>query len=548
MFKHFIKYNKEYLIGLVLLVAINIVGAYIPLLIKQSIEALQDGASSLPQIVAIVVALALFMAVVRVVSRRVIFGVGRSIEYDFKKDLFNHLITFPPSFFTKQKTGDMISVLTNDVQSMRALGGFAMLNILNSIIAFSVITPVMFSLNAKLTCYLMVLIPCILVLVGLISNKLKTYQEIVLEKLGTMSNFIEQNLSGIHIIRAYAQEDAEINRFEKINNDLLQHYIKLIGTRSVIGPSMKIIASLGFVLLLWIGGQSVLSNDFSLGDFAAYALYIERLIWPIATLGWLVTVFYRAKISSKRINKILNEVPSIRDSKGSAAKSSFDQEILLSKLQARIPKGANVAIVGTIGSGKSILAKKLMHLIELEQGEILIDDIDIKNIKLQSLRSIINMVPQESFLFSTSIKENIAYAKDLSDEEVMNLAKLVNIHEEIMRFPAKYETVVGERGVTLSGGQRQRLAIARALSINPEILVLDDSLSSVDDATADKILHHVEQNRKDKTTIFITHKIKIVEDMDLILVMDKMKIVEQGRHDELLKLESGIYKSLWESQ
>ncbi len=543
------KYKWEYLFGFSLLVAINLLAAYIPQLIKKAIDALSSQMhGEIKSIIIIVLALALVMAVIRTMSRMVVFGIGRSVEYDLKKSLFNHLISMQPNFFTNQKTGDLISIITNDIQSLRAIAGFGMLNIANTIIAFSIIIPLMIDLNPKLTFYFLGLIPLILLFVTLISRKLKKYQAIVLEKLGEMTHFIEQNLSGIHIIKTYAQEESEIQRFSKVNNSLLDNYLKLVKYRSVVGPMMKVIASIGFVLLLYIGGKSIIEESFTLGEFAAYSLYIERLIWPVATLGWLVTVVYRAVISSGRINEVLNEEPSIKDSANAIDKTSFDDEINLKALNCVIKKGATVGIVGTIGSGKSILANKVMHLIDLKESEILIDDIDIKNIKLNSLRSLINLVPQENFLFSTSIKENIAYAKDMSDEEVMELAKKVSIHDEIMSFPKQYETLVGERGVTLSGGQRQRLAIARALAINPEILILDDALSSVDNQTATKIFHNIQENRLGKTTIFITHKIHAIKDADQIIAMDKMQIVESGKHDELMNNQAGIYKMLWESQ
>lgn len=545
------KYFWGYFLGFLLLVGINSLGAYIPQLIKTTINTLQSAGgflqSELNTNVLWIIAMALAMAIMRTISRQVIFGIGRSVEYDFKKTIFNHLITMPPSFFTQQKTGDLISIITNDVQSFRAFFGFAMLNVANTLIAFSIIIPLMVGLNPKLTMYFFMVIPVILFVVTLVSNKLKHYQEIVQEKLGVISGFIEQNLSGIHIIKAYAQEEAEVKRFSQINNDLLGDYINLVKCRSLIGPTMRVIASLGFILLLYIGGKDIIENNFSLGDFAAYSLYIERLIWPVATLGWLVTVFYRASVSGERISNILAMLPSIKNEADALDKKSFDQSIELKSLGCKITKGSSVGLVGTIGSGKSVLANKMMHLTELEDNEILIDGLDIKKVKLEDLRSIVNLVPQENFLFSTSIKENIAYAKDMSNEEIIELAKLVGIHDEIMKFPDQYETVVGERGITLSGGQRQRMAIARALSLDSEVLILDDALSSVDNKTATKILQGIHELRKGKTTIFITHKIHAIKDMDQILVMDKLKVVEQGKHDEIINSPTGVYKSLWEA-
>lgn len=553
---YLVKYKWGYLYGFALLIAINALAAYIPQLIKRGVENLEQLNSikdislikDLDFLILLILVLAIVMAIIRVASRRVIFGIGRSVEYDLKKSIFNHMVIMEPAFFTKQKTGDLISIITNDVQSLRALAGFAMLNIANTLIAFTIIIPLMYKLNSELTLMFLTIVPLILVFVTIISRRLKLYQELVLEKLGELSHFIEQNLSGIHIIKTYAQEDSEINRFSKVNDNLLFNYIKLVKYRSMVGPTMKVIASIGFILLLYIGGKAVISDGFSLGDFAAYSLYIERLIWPVATLGWLVTVIYRAIVSGNRIESILTQEPKIKDQASSIDKNTFENQINLAKLSCKIQKGSTVGVVGTIGSGKSTIAKKIMHLIELEPNEITIDNTDLREIKLSSLRTLINLVLQENFLFSTTIKENIAYAKDLSDEEIMELAKLTNIHDEIMNLPKQYDTVIGERGVTLSGGQRQRIAIARALAINPEILILDDALSSVDNDTASKIFHNIQEMRLGKTTIFITHKIHAIKEADQIIAMDKMKIVESGKHDELIKLESGIYKMLWEAQ
>lgn len=484
------------------------------------------------------------MAFVRVYSRQVIFGIGRQIEFDLKKDIFNHVIKLQPGFFNEQKTGDLISIMSNDVQALRGLGGFAMLNVANTLIAFVIVIPLMFKLHVMLTWYFLALIPVVLLVVFGLSAKIKEFQLKVQEKLGDISNFLEANISGIHIIKSYAQEDTEITRFAGYNNSLKKDYIKLVKVRSLIGPMMRVIASLGFVLLMYIGGQGIISNNFSAGDFAAYSLYIQRLIWPVATLGWLVTIIYRAQVSYKRISEVLAVKPSISDAPGAITKSDFMDSIKLPSLNLEIKQGMNVAVIGTVGSGKSTLAKKLMRLTEIEDGEIFIDGIDIKTITLKSLRNIINLVPQENFLFSTSIHENIAYARDMSREDVIKLAQLVSMHDEIMKLPDAYDAIVGERGLTLSGGQRQRIAIARALALDPQVLILDDALSSLDNDSSEKILKNILDIRHGKTTIFITHKIRIVHNMDLILVMDKMKLVEQGNHKELYLKENSLYRDL----
>ncbi len=523
-----IKYWKGYALGFLLLIGVNLLAAYIPQLVKQAVDFLPQlkqavmPAQELENLLLTIVALAIAMAAVRIFSRQIVFGIGRQVEYDLKKQLFDHIIKFEPKYFSERQTGDLISIITNDVQSIRALAGFAMLNIANTIIAFAVILPLMFQLNVKLTWWFLLLIPTVILFIISLSSKIKTYQQAVQERLGELSSFIERNLSGIHIIKAYAQENAEIERFKKQNYQLRDDYIKLVGVRSLIGPVMKIIASMGFVLLLYIGGEAIISENFSVGDFAAYSLYITRLIWPVATLGWLITVIYRAQVSQKRIKEVLDRKAKIKDPVHAIDKKTFDQEIDLRYLNTKILKGENVAVIGKIASGKTVMANKLMHLSEIKAGEIFIDGTDVIDIKLNSLRSLINLVPQESFLFSTSIAENIAYAVDLKQEEIEELARMLCIHDEIMKFPEGYQSIVGEKGVTVSGGQRQRLAIARAIAINPEVLILDDALSSLDDKTAKEIMDTLLVNRKGKTTIFITHKESIIQDFDKVLVMHEL--------------------------
>lgn len=546
MFKYLTKYYAGYIIGAILLIVTNLLGAYIPQLIKQAVELLKDiNTADLYRVLVWTLILTVIMALVRAWSRQVVFGIGRQVEFDLKKEIFNHLITLQPDFFNTGRTGDLISIITNDVQALRALSGFAMLNMANTFISFVVILPLMFELHAKLTWAFLTLIPIVMFFVVSLSGQLKSYQAVVQEMLGKLSNFIEQNLSGIHIIKAYAQEQAETKRFIVYNNELKDAYLKLVGVRSFIGPVMRVIASIGFVFLLYIGGRSVIDQNFTAGDFAAYSLYIQRLIWPVATLGWMITVVYRAQVSHQRISDVLSIEPTIKDRPEAVDKLHLNDSIELRLLGVSIHKGSNVAVIGTIGSGKSILAHKLMHLKELADNEILIDGVDLNDIELNSLRTMINLVLQEDFLFSTSIYENIAYAKDLSEGEVIKFAKLVNIHDEIMKLPNAYQSIVGERGVTLSGGQRQRIAIARALALGSEVLILDDALSSLDNTSSALVLKNILALRKGLTTIFVTHKIPIVKDMDQIFVMDKFKVVESGTHLALMQGET-LYRELVE--
>lgn len=563
------------------LVIVNAIGAYIPLRIKEAIEFLQEGSTSLQgelsslrgeaeaihlsfswvdcfglcprndtgfdqslySLLISILILAAIMAIFRILSRQIIFGLGRQVEFDLKKNIFNHLVKQEMDYFSKKRTGDLISIITNDVQSIRALAGFATLNVFNTVIAFAVTLPPMFSLDVTLTWAFLCLVPMVILSVILLSDKIKKYQDLVQQRLGDVSNFLEQNISGMAIIKSYAQENNEIKRFTHENDRLKKDYLKLVAIRSFIGPVMRTIASLGLILLLYFGGKGVIESRFDLGDFAAYALYVQRLIWPVASFGWLITVVYRAQVSQKRINTVLKREAVIRDASDAVEKNTIDSKIELNELNEEINAGETITIVGTIASGKSYLANQMMRLFELEDQQIKIDDQCIKKIKLSSLRTLVNLVPQETFLFSTSIRENIAYAADLSDKEVESLAKAVCLHDEILAFPNGYKTVVGEKGITLSGGQKQRVAIARALALNPEILIFDDAFSSLDNLSAKKILENIRDLRHGKTTIFITHKVQISELSDRIFVMDKFKIVEAGTYEEL-KAKGGLFAEL----
>lgn len=536
------------MIGALLLLAVNLIGIYIPLKIKTLIDVLTktNSQSFILKGVLIVIAWALVMAFFRVCSRQIVFGLGRQVEFDLKKQIFDHLLTFEINYFSKQRTGDLISIITNDVQSIRALAGFSILNIFNTVIAFAVTLPLMFDLNVNLTWAFLCLIPLVIFSVISLSDKIKRFQDQVQQSLGNISNFLEQNISGIAIVKSYAQEKTELERFSVENETLKQDYLKLVAIRSFIGPVMRAIASFGLVLLLFFGGKAVLELSFSAGDFAAYALLMQRLIWPVASFGWLITVLYRAQVSKKRIDSVLKRQPVICDSVDAISKNDFKEKIVFKNLNQEIKKGETISIVGKIASGKSFFANQLLRLFELEHQAVLLDGICLKQIKLSSLRKIFNLVPQETFLFSTSIKENIAYAKELSETEVITLAKLVDLHEEILDFAKGYDTIVGEKGITLSGGQKQRIAIARALALDPEVLILDDAFSSLDNISAKKILKNILDLRQNKTTIFITHKVEITELTDRVFVMDAFKISTAGSFHEL-KANSKLFNDLLEN-
>ncbi|MCE2928628.1 MAG: ABC transporter ATP-binding protein/permease [Candidatus Caenarcaniphilales bacterium] len=518
LISYMLKYKSQYLWGFFLLLIVNLLAAYIPDQIRKIIDHGIIERKAVTDWVFLVSFLVLIMAIIRILSRQEIFGIGRQVEFDLKQKLFEHLVKLEPGFYLNRRSGELISIITNDIQSIRALAGFGMLNVANTLISFATILPLMFIAHVKLTWCFLSLIPVVIFFVVALSSNIKKFQDLVQIRLAEMSSFLEQNFSGIYIIKAFAQELFEFSRFDTYNQNLKADYLKLVTLRSFIGPVMRVIASLGFVLLLYFGGLGIENRTFSAGDFAAYSLYIQRLLWPIATLGWIITIIYRAQVSTRRIEEILSTKAQIIDRANAISKRTFDHEIFLGgNINKKIPKATVFAITGKVASGKTTLVSKMVRLLEPSDGEILLDNTDVKNIKLEDLRRLIVLIPQDSFMFPLSVEDNIRYASNISDEQVRHLASLVLMDKEIDVMPEGYASIVGEGGITLSGGQRQRLAIARALALEPEILILDDSFANLDSNTASQILDEILLIRKNKTTILISQQTMISEKADFNL-------------------------------
>ncbi len=549
--------------GIVALLLVNIVGVYIPLLIRNAVNDLQ-GDITFIQITSqaiLVIVLASIMWVMRMASRILIFGVGRQVEFDLKQKIFDHLLTLEQSYFSNSRIGDLINRATSDVDNIRRLLGFAVLSIANTLFAYSLTIPVMLLISPRLTLLSVSVYPVMLILVQMFSGKLRDQQIAVQEKLSNISDLIQEDMSGISLIKIYAQEGNERQAFSIYNLDLLEANLDLAKTRNTIFPLLGGLASLSLLILIAFGDQAIARGELNVGDFVALVLYVERLVFPTALLGFTITAYQRGEVSVDRIESILNVEPIIQN---------HSDPILLSKpvkgwISARhlrytypgskvpalddvnftIQPGETIAIVGPIGSGKSTLANAIPRLLNINIDQLFIDGQDITQVKLSQLRSAIAYVPQESFLFSTTIKNNISYGDPLAkDDQITAAAQLAQIHQEVLNFPQQYETVVGERGITLSGGQRQRAALARALVMDAPILILDDALSSVDNQTATEILNNLTTGTQRKTVLFISHQMSAAATADKILVMDQGKIVQTGTHRELLQ-QQGLYQSLW---
>ena len=551
-------------LGVLALFVVNAVGVYIPLLIRNIIDKLQVTFSfeQVLHYVALIVVLSSIMWVIRMVSRIALFGVGRQVEFDLKQKIFQHLLRLEPAYFAANTAGDLINRATSDVDNIRRLLGFAVLSIANTLFAYALTLPVMLSINVELTIAAIAVYPFMLILVQLFSDRLRKEQLEVQEELSTMSELIQEDMSGMALIKIYAQEENERRAFRQNNQQLLEANLKLAKTRNTLFPLVGGLAYFSLLILLWLGAGRIASGALTIGDFLALLLYVERLVFPTALLGFTITAYQRGEVSIDRIESILTVTPKIQDSNNAI---HLPLELVLGELTARhlsytypgsttpalkdinftIQPGETVAIVGPIGCGKSTLANALPHLLDIEPGQLFLDGYDITQLRLPDLRSAIAYVPQDSFLFSTSIKNNIRYGDPLSEQsEVEYSAKQAQVQPEILNFPQQYETIVGERGITLSGGQRQRTALARALLVDAPVLILDDALSSVDNQTATDILNNLSQGTQRKTVVFISHQLSATATADRIFVMDKGEIVQAGTHTELLQ-QSGLYRSLW---
>ncbi len=554
---------RDLALGVIALFAVNAIGTYIPWLIRGAVDELTVTFTTerVVRDVWIVIVLASVMWVIRMASRMWLFGLGRQVEFDLKQKLFTHLLKLSPSYFASNSVGNLISIATSDVENIRRLLGFAILSLINTVFAYAMTLPLMLAIDIKLSLLSLAVYPLMFMVVQTFSGQLRDQQQQVQEELATMSSLLQEDLNGMALIKTYAQEANERRAFHHLNQNLLEANIKLAKTRNLLFPALGGIASVSLLVLLWVGGGMLAepNSGFTVGKLIALIIYVERLIFPTALLGFVLTTYQRGQVSITRVEQILEEPPAIADRFDA---SSIDIATIKGRIEARhltyqypdspkpalldvnfeIAPGETVAVIGAVGSGKSTLANVLPRLLDIAPGQLFIDGFDITQIRVGDLRSIITYVPQDSFLFSASIANNIRYGNpEAPDSQVEYFAEQARIQGEILNFPQRYATLVGERGITLSGGQRQRTALARALLVDSPILLLDDALSSVDNQTATNILANLP---KQKTVIFISHQLSAAANADRIILMDRGHIVQTGTHQELLTTSS-LYSKLW---
>ncbi|OLD62257.1 MAG: hypothetical protein AUI53_02150 [Acidobacteria bacterium 13_1_40CM_2_60_7] len=514
-------------------------------------------------------------------TRWILIGLSRDIEYDLRNDLLAKLVTLEPEFFVRNRTGDLMSRCTNDLNSVRMVLGPGVMYSANTFATMVLAVVLMFWISPRLSSYVLLPVPVVAATVWLFGQRIHTLYGKIQAALAVLSAKAQENLAGVRVIRAYAQEEAEIRGFDGPNRDYIDRNLRLIYLWSMFMPLLSTLIGLTFVLVLWQGGEQVMLRQISLGEFTAFYSFMIRLVFPMVALGFVTNIFQRGAASMGRLNYVLNATPGISDAgariapdaeprgeiefrnltftypttvvgaargNGAAGGDGAGPQPVLCDINLRVPAGSTVAIVGPTGSGKSTLAALVARLWEAEPGRILIDGRPIQEWPLATLRRSIGFVPQDTYLFSETVAGNIAFGMESNNvDEILKAAEIASFDGDVQDFPGRYDTLVGERGITLSGGQKQRTALARAVIRNPRILILDDSLSSVDTQTEEHILGRLRDIMRDRTTLLISHRCSTVRDADQIVVLRNGRIVERGTHDELL-VRGGYYADLYQKQ
>jgi ATP-binding cassette subfamily B multidrug efflux pump len=556
------QHRRGFAFGTLCIVLSNGAWAGLPRVIGKAAQSLEGGVTRHKLLVFTlqVLALAVVRGIFLFLTRWVVIGISRDIEFDLRNDLFAHLETLSYSYYQRMRTGDIMARVTNDLSAVRMLMGPAIMYSANTLVFTAAALWFMVHNSPRLTLYAFLPLPIVSVTIQYFGRRIHERFERIQAMFSEISARAQENFSGARVIRAYVQEEAEIASFETANQEYVARSLKLVRLMGMLWPTLELMLGLAMVLVLWMGGREVLAGRMQIGAFTAFNIYMMQLTFPIIALGWVVNIFQRGTASLVRLNEVLQEQPAVKDESSAkkqevvgeiefrALNFEYDGKRVLHHLNLRIPAGSSMAIVGLTGSGKSTLVSLIPRVYDASPGMVLLDGRPIREFSLTSLRGSIGFVPQETFLFSDHIRENIALGvESATDQEIHDAADAANIAADIEGFPERYQTMVGERGITLSGGQKQRTAIARALVRNPRILILDDALSSVDTHTEDKILNHLREVMQGRTTIFISHRVSTVRNADRIAVLHNGKIVELGTHDELLAL-NGYYSDLYNKQ
>ena len=568
-------HRKVVMVGVAALVVVNLLSVSIPLLVRRVIDDLQDGFALQDVLTqaALIVALATLMGAARLYSRMLVFGVGRQVEADLKQQIFDHLLKQEPGWVQTTGSGEVISRATSDVENVRKLLGFAVLSLTNTVLAYALTLPAMLSIDAWLTLAAVGLYPLMLMVVRLFGGRMMRQQRRQQEALASLSDLIQEDLSGISAIKIYGQESTEQAAFAGRNRIYRDAALNLARTRSTLFPLLEGISSISLLLLLALGSGQLESGRLSIGDLVALILFVERLVFPTALLGFTLNTFQTGQVSLERVEELLRRRPLIVSSvsptppglprqgaveaRGLTVRYPNAPRPALVDVSFELNPGELVAVVGPVGCGKTTLARALGRMVEVDPGQLWLDGVDITDLDLAELRAQVGLVPQEGYLFTASLADNLRYGEpDAPLERVEMAARQARLEGDIKGFPDGYQTLVGERGITLSGGQRQRTALGRALLVRTPLLVLDDALASVDNTTAAEILRTIrreqanaQSNRQGlgRTVLMISHQLSAAAACDRVLVLEEGRLVQQGHHSELLAVR-GTYQRLWDRE
>ena len=568
---YFRPYRAGIAAGLGLVIVTNLFTVAGPYLIKLAIDGLGDPDVTMGRIstyALLIVAAALLGGAAKYGMRELLNGLSRRIECDLRNDFFSHLLRLDASFYGGTRTGDLMARATNDTQAVRMATGPAIMYSVNTLVSFLLALGFMVWISPRLTLYalmpMVILPPVVFAFARVIHQRFEKIQE----QFATLSTMVQENLTGIRIVRAYVQEESQAHHFDGLNREYMDRNMGLVKVAGLFHPILALFSGTAMVIVLWLGGLEVIAGRITLGDFVAFGIYVAMLIWPLIALGWVVNLFQRGAASMGRLNRIFETEPAVRppqnpvrlaEPRGAVEFRNVSfrypgtERLVLEDVSFSADPGQTVAVVGPTGSGKTTLVTLIPRIYDVTGGHVLVDGVDVRDLDPGDLRSLIGMVPQDPFLFSTTIEENIGLGLDLGaeasdpDEAVVEAARVAQLHESIQEFPRRWRTLLGERGVNLSGGQKQRTTLARAVARDPRILVLDDALSAVDTHTEARILDDLTRVMEGRTSFIISHRVSAVMNADLILVLDGGRIVERGRHPDLIAL-GGTYARLLHRQ
>ncbi len=563
--RYFRPYKVELTIGIACILASVVFNLYIPIIVGQAIDAnwVQVTWLSLTKAAARVLGASLISGTFLFLQRRILIGMSRKVEFDVRQDFYHHLVDQPQVFFQEHRIGDLMARATNDLAAVRQLAGPMIMYSLQTLFVVLIVLPLMFIINWKLTLLLFITMPLVSLTVKFFGQQVHVRFEKIQEFFAQITARAQENFTGVRVVRAYAQEEAEIAAFSELNRQYAERNLSLVRIDALMRPLMQFLIGMGFVLIVWAGVPAAIRGEITVGEFTVFNMYLFRLIWPLIALGYVVNLYQRGTASLKRMNAILAIEPAIRDAADVKTQPPIRGKLEFRKLTFRYhpndepvlrdinltgPAGQTVAFVGRTGSGKSTLMNLVSRVIEAPADTVFVDGISVRDYPVAQLRSSIGYVPQETFLFSDSLAENIAFGvEQAQSSQIEWAADVAGMTPDISDFPDGFETLVGERGLTLSGGQKQRTAIARAVLREPRILILDDALSSVDTYTEEQILGKLSVVMRGRTSLIVSHRLSTVRDADVICVLENGRIVEQGTHHELLSL-GREYAALHERQ